>query len=99
MRAVWFLPIAQRVRSDYGGGGGGGGMSSERNVIRYKLSRNLPSSGSSQLDGVEERALEVIEVTATAARVQAKVLFGHIQLPKAEKLRAEAIHWGCEQLN
>ena len=34
-----------------------------------------------------------------AARIQAKILFGHVQLPKTDKLRAEAMHWACEQLN
>ena len=34
-----------------------------------------------------------------AARSQAKVLFGHVQLPKTDRLWAEAMHWACEALN
>ncbi|CAB1110629.1 unnamed protein product [Ectocarpus sp. CCAP 1310/34] len=34
-----------------------------------------------------------------AARIQAKVLFGHVQLPKTDRLWAEAMHWACEALN
>ena len=34
-----------------------------------------------------------------AARIQAKVLFGHVQLPKTDKLWAEAMHWACEAMN
>ncbi|CAB1120503.1 unnamed protein product [Ectocarpus sp. CCAP 1310/34] len=34
-----------------------------------------------------------------AARIQAKVLFEHAQLPKTDRLWAEAMHWACEALN
>ncbi|CAB1112508.1 unnamed protein product [Ectocarpus sp. CCAP 1310/34] len=30
---------------------------------------------------------------------EAKVLFGHVQLPKTDRLWAEAMHWACEALN
>ena len=35
-----------------------------------------------QYNGVAERELGLIEEAAMAARIQAKVLFGHVQLPK-----------------
>ena len=34
-----------------------------------------------------------------AARIQAKVLFGHVQLPKTDKFWSEAMHWACEAMN
>ena len=34
-----------------------------------------------------------------AARIQAKVLFGHVQFPKTDLLWAEAMHWACEAMN
>ena len=34
-----------------------------------------------------------------AARIQAKVLFGHVQFPKTGLLWAEAMHWACEAMN
>ena len=54
---------------------------------------------SPQYNGVAERGLGLIEEAAMAARIQAKVLFGHVQLPKTDKLWAEAMHWACEAMN
>ena len=54
---------------------------------------------STQYNGVAERRLGLIEEAAMAARTQAKVLFGHVQLPKTDKLWAKAIHWACEAMN
>ena len=54
---------------------------------------------SPQYNGVAERGLGLIEEAALAARVQAEVLFGHLQLPKTDRLWAEAMHWACEALN
>ena len=48
---------------------------------------------------VAERGLGLIEEAAMAARIQAKVLFGHVQLPKTDKRWAEAMHWACEAMN
>ena len=39
---------------------------------------------SSQCNSVAERGLGLIEEAAMAARIQAKVLFGHVQLPKTD---------------
>ena len=47
---------------------------------------------SPQYNGVSERRLGLIEEAAMVARIQAKVLFGHVQLPKTDKRWAEAIH-------
>ena len=54
---------------------------------------------SPQSNGVAERGLGLIEEAAMAARIQAKVLFGHVQLPKTDRLWAEAMHWACEALH
>ena len=53
---------------------------------------------SSQYNSVAERGLGLIEEAAMAARIQAKVLFGHVQLPKTDRLWAEAMRWACEAL-
>ena len=34
-----------------------------------------------------------------AARIQAKVIFGHVQFPKTDLLWVEAMHWACEAMN
>ena len=34
-----------------------------------------------------------------AARIQAKVLFGHVLLPKTDRLWAEAMHWAACSAN
>ena len=44
---------------------------------------------SPQFNGVAERGVGMIETAAMAARIQAKVLFGHVQLPETDKL------WAC----
>ena len=53
---------------------------------------------SPQYNGVAEPGLGIIEAAAMAARIQAKV-FDYVQLPKTDKLWAEAMHWACEALN
>ena len=54
---------------------------------------------SRQYDSVAERGLGLIEEAAMAARIQAKVRFGHVQLPNTDKLWAEATHWACKAMN
>ena len=34
-----------------------------------------------------------------AARIQAKVFFGHVQFLKTDLLWAEAMHWACEAID
>ena len=34
-----------------------------------------------------------------AARSQAKVSLGHLQLPETDELYAENIHWACKTMN
>lgn len=41
---------------------------------------------SPQFNGVAERRLGIIEAITMAAKVHAKVLFGHVQLPKTDKV-------------
>ena len=45
---------------------------------------------SSQCNSVAERGLGLIEEASMATRIQTKVLFGHVLLPKTERLWAEA---------
>ena len=61
--------------------------------------RNSLTQKSLELNGVAERALGIIQNAAFAARIQAPILFPHVQLPPLETLWAEAVHWACEALN
>ena len=54
---------------------------------------------SPELNGVTERALRIIQNAALAARIQAPILFSHVELPLSETSWSEAIHWACEALN
>ena len=51
------------------------------------------------INGVAERALGVIQNAALAARIQARILFPHIELPPSQTLWPEAVHWASEALN
>ena len=53
----------------------------------------------SQLSGVAERALGVIETAATMGRIQAPEFFRGAQLPVSASLRAKASHWARDALN
>ena len=75
----------------------GGEFASECNELLIK--QDFTPAYSPQYNGVAERGLGLIEEAAMAARIQAKVLFGHVQLPKTDRLWAEAMHWACEALN
>ena len=63
------------------------------------IKQHITPAYSPQFNGVAERGLDMIETAAMAARIQAKVLFGHVQLPETDKLWAEAMHWACEAIN
>ena len=63
------------------------------------IEQELTPAYSPQYNGVAERGLGVIEAAAMAARIQAIVLFDYVQLPKTDKLWAEAMPWACEALN
>ena len=54
------------------------------------IKQHITPAYSPQFNGVAERGLGMIETAAKAARIQAKVLFGHVQLPETDKLWAEA---------
>lgn len=89
--------LVEIIRSDNGGEFFGGEFASVCNELLIK--QEFTPAHSPQYNGVAERGLGLIEEAAMAARVQAKVLFGHVQLPKTDKLWAEAMHWACEALN
>ena len=85
------------VISDNGGEFFEGEFPSVCNEILLK--QEFTPAYSPQYNGVAERGLGSIEKIAMAARIQAKVLFGHVQLPKTDKLWAEAMHWACDAMN
>ena len=75
----------------------GGEFASLRNKLLIK--QEFTTAYSPQYNGVAEYWLGLIEEAAMAARIQAKVLFGHVQLSKTDKLWAEAMHWAYEAMN
>ena len=89
--------LVEIVRSDNGGDFFGGEFAPVCNELLIK--KEFTPAYSPQYNGVAERGLRLIEEAAMAARIQAKVLFGHVQLPKTDRLWAEAMHWACEALN
>ena len=87
----------ERVRSDNGGEFFGGEFG---DVCRqYCIKQEHTNAKSPELNGVAERALGIIQNAALAARIQAPILFPHVELPPSETLWAEAVHWACEALN
>ncbi|CAB1112906.1 unnamed protein product [Ectocarpus sp. CCAP 1310/34] len=97
VRANGVPSFVEIVRSDNGGEFFGGEFASVCNELLIK--QEFTPAYSPQYNGVAERGLGLIEEAAMAARIQAKVLFGHVQLPKTDKLWAEAMHWACEAMN
>ena len=87
----------ERVRSDNGGEFFGGEFG---DVCRkYCVKQEFTNAKIPELNGVAERALDIIQNAALAARTQAPILFPHVELPPSETLWAEAIHRACEALN
>ena len=97
VRADGLPSLVEIVRSDNGGEFFGGEFESVCNELLIK--QEFTPAYSPQFNGVAERGLGMIETAAMAARIQAKVLFGHVQLPETDKLWAEAMHWACEEIN
>ena len=97
VRADGLPSLVEIVRSDNGGEFFGGEFESVCNELLIK--QEFTPAYSPQFNGVAERGLGMIETVAMAARIQAKVLFGHVQLPETDKLWAEAMHWACEAIN
>ncbi|CAB1096235.1 unnamed protein product [Ectocarpus sp. CCAP 1310/34] len=97
VRADGIPSLIEIVRSDNGGGFFGGEFASVCNELVIK--QEFTPAHSPEFNGVAERGLGLTEEAAMAARIQAKVLFGHVQLPKTDRLWAEAMHWACEALN
>ena len=96
-RADGILSLLEIARSDNGGQFFRGGFASVCNELLIK--QESTPAYSPPYNGVAERGLGLIKEAAMAARIQAKVRFGHEQLPKTDKLWAEAMHWACEALN
>ena len=85
------------VQSDGGGefcGGKFGDLCPSRCI-----KQEFTTAGSSQFNGVAERALGLIETAAMAGRIQARELFPEAQLPATESLWSETSHWACDALN
>ena len=73
------------------GGEFGGEFASVSNELLIK--QEFTPAYSPQYNGVAERGLGLIEEAVMAARIQVKVLFGHVLLPNTDRLWAEAMHW------
>ena len=87
----------ERVRSDNGAEFFGGKFG---NVGRQcYVKQEFTNAKSQELNRVAERALGIIQNAALAARIQAPILFPHVELPPSETFRAEAVHRACEALN
>ena len=84
VRADGVPSLVEIVRSDNGGEFSGGEFASVCNELLIK--QEFTPAYSPQYNGVAERGFGLIEEAAMAARIQAKVLFGHVQLPKTGKL-------------
>ena len=91
VRADGLPSLVEIVRSDNGGEFFSGEFESACNELLIK--QEFTQAYSSQCNSVAERRLGLIEEAAMAARIQAKVLFGHALLPKTDRLWAEAMHW------
>ena len=96
VRADGKLSLVEIVRSDNGGEFFRGEFESLCNELF--IEQEFTPAYSPQYNGVAEPGLGIIEAAAMAARIQAKV-FDYVQLPKTDKLWAEAMHWACEALN
>ena len=77
VRADGIPSLVEIVRSDNGGEFFGGEFASVCNELLIK--QEFTPAYSPQYNGVAERELGLIEEAAMAARIQAKVLFGHVQ--------------------
>ena len=87
----------ERARSDNEGEFFGGEFG---DVCRqYCVKQEFTNAKSPELNGVAERALGIIQNAALAARIQAPILFPHVELSPSETLWAEAVHWACKALN
>ena len=76
VRADGIPSLVEIVRSDNGGEFFGGEFTSVCNELLIK--QEFTPAYSPQYNGVAERGLGLIEAAAMAARIQAKVLFGHV---------------------
>ena len=84
VRADGIPSVVEIVRSDNGGEFLGGEFASVCNELSIK--QECTPAYSPQYNGVAERRLGFIEEAAMAARIQAKALLGHVQLPKTDNL-------------
>ena len=66
---------------------------------QYCIKQEFTNAKCPEPNGVAERALGIIQNAALAARIQAPILFPHVELPLSETLWAEAVYWACEALN
>ena len=87
----------EMVRSDYGGEFFDGDFGY---VCRqYCIKQEFTNAKCPELNGVAERAFGIIQNAVLAARIQAPILFPHVELPPSKILWAEAVHWAYEALN
>ena len=70
-------------------------MGTSRNCINQEFT----NTNNPELKNVTERALGIILNAALAARIQARILFPHVESPPSETFVAAGVHWACEALN
>ena len=63
------------------------------------IKQQFTPAQSPQYRNVAECRLGVVEAVAMVERIQAKIIFSFVQLPKTEKLSAKAVHWADKVLS
>lgn len=84
------------------GGGGGGGMREGifGTLCRQRsIKQEVAAADSPKLNGIAERALELIATVAPEARIQAPMMFPNVQLPAAALLWPKVSSRACNSLN
>lgn len=97
VRAHGFPSKVETARSDNEGEFHGGAFA---NVCRqYCIKQEFTTAKSPEFNGVAERGVGMIVKAALAARIQAPIIFSHVELPPTDSLWTEAMHWACDALN
>lgn len=66
---------------------------------QYWINQLISNAKSLELNGVAEGALYTIQNSALAARIQAPIIFPHVEYPPSEALWAEAVNLACADFN
>ena len=63
------------------------------------IRQEFTTANSTQLNGVTERGIAMIESTGKAALIQAKCVFSGMGIPLSDSLWATQAYWACNALN